>query len=280
MLHAVFGRLSGKGVDMSYAIDLSPRQSARTLEQAFRHRATVLIEPRCWNGETFAGRLTAPEMPPGVKATSMIVVLEPAEGYDPQHYAAQCPSYERLKSLVTSYCDAMIQMGDNRYLFSSDVIRVERGADGRPVRLHLSRPETIQVAQRRRFWRFRPARSSQVEIRWTRDDGTPGGAVGWLCNVSGDGLACRVDQRVGEQLWIGDRLTLEFALSPGDPQHYVLDATICSKTPAGTEDKMIIGVQFLTGDGHESSSRAADLLRQHLLAKHALRAGTHEGADA
>jgi len=47
---------------MVYALDLSPRQTARTLEQAIRHRALVFIEPRTWTGgEGFAGRLEPSE---------------------------------------------------------------------------------------------------------------------------------------------------------------------------------------------------------------------------
>ena len=33
---------------MPYAIDLNKRQSARTLEQAIRHGAEVLLEARIW----------------------------------------------------------------------------------------------------------------------------------------------------------------------------------------------------------------------------------------
>jgi hypothetical protein len=143
----------------------------------------------------------------------------------------------------------------------------------------MSRPETMQVAQRRKFWRFRPAKSAQVELRWG-DESAPNGAVAWMCNVSGDGLACRVDQRIGEQLWIGDQLLVKFALAPGDPQHYSLSAVLCNKTPAGSEGKLILGLQFMTGPEFEANARAAELLRHHLMAHYGTLADTREGADA
>ena len=45
---------------------------------------------------------------------------------------------------------------------------------------------------------IRPARSSQVELRWTKDDQGIAGGVAWLCNVSAEGLACRADMRISE----------------------------------------------------------------------------------
>ncbi len=272
---------------MAYAIDLSPRQCSRTLEQAARHQAIIVLEPRQWaEGESLTGRLQAirAEAPP-IAGQMLAVMIEPAE--NPAETQAAAQSGDRLKfaellsQLPGTYCDAIVQLGDNRYLFSTDVVNAEIPSDkNQPIFMHITKPETMQVAQRRRFWRFRPGQSAQVELHWGEGGAGPRGAIGWMCNVSGDGLACRIDSRIGDQLWIGDQLSAEFSLAPGDPQRYVLDAVLCNKTPAGTPDQLILGLQFVTGPGHESTVRTAERLRQQLLVKFAAPADTREGADA
>src|SRR5205085_11280083 len=61
---SVFG-LCATGSTMSYAIDLTARQSSRILEQALRHRAGIVLEPRVFNEEeSLCGHLDA-ALPPG-----------------------------------------------------------------------------------------------------------------------------------------------------------------------------------------------------------------------
>ena len=278
---------------MPYAIELSPRQSARTIEQAVRHASLVALEPRIWpEDEPIECQLAgSPPTDPQqrVQGATLTLLVPTGEGEfsvqsGPQTWGlgrGPGASVERLEELVGTYCDATIHLGEHRYLFCSDVTWVERGAPGeRGVRLVLSRPATLQVVQRRRFRRLKVAKSAQIEMRWLSDDKVPGGGVGWLCNICAEGLACRIEQRVAEQLWIGEKLRVSFALEPGGAERFDLDAVLCNKIPAGTEGKIILGLQFLADAEHESSAAVARLLRRRLIREYALAAGNREGADA
>jgi len=270
---------------MAYAIDLSKRQSARTLEQAIRHRAEVILETRVWpDAEPIVCRLEeTPKPGQGKTATPKTLVLSysPAPG-DPRATGPDDPHTpeelaERYAQLVGTYCDLFIRLGDHVYLCSGDVTRVEQpSADRRDIRFHLSRPETIQVAQRRRFRRIAVADSSKVRLSWARDDRSTNEGIAWLCNVSANGIACRADAHVVDRLWIGDRLRVEFTLTPTDPEQLVLEAVVCNKTPAGTAGKMIIGMQFLTGPEYEASTRAAESLRRRLWSSNLLASQTRD----
>jgi len=270
---------------MSYAIDLTPRQSSRILEQALRHKAGVTLEPRIFNeDETLTGQIEA-ILPSAGAANSpsavVIAVQAPPVVSDVSQFASHPTTIQELNLLVGTCCDAGLRLGDARYLFDGDVIRVEHAHEP-PVmaRIFLTRPDTLQVMQRRRFSRFRPARSTQVELRWQKDAESLHGTIAWLCNISPDGLACRVERRIGEQLWIGDRVTAEFTVAPGELNHYVIDSFLCSKTPGGTEDKMILGLQFVSEPGFENSKLATEKLRQHLQARLGSPVNQTKGADA
>lgn len=271
---------------MSYAIDLTPRQSARTLEQAIRHHALIVLEPRTWSeDEWFVCRIERAEAPRIGSRGGGVLVLTSERQFQPtdEQGAPDGPvrqqPLDRCPLLIGTYCDASLQLGEVRYLLSAEVVEVSTAGEG-SVRIHITRPEHLQVSQRRRYCRFRPARSAQVELRWLTDSDTLGGGVAWLCNVSAEGLACRTDARIGDQLCIGDEVKVDFTLAPGDPQHFSLDAVICNKMPGGSEDKLLLGLQFLTGPGYENSARGVDALRHVLLARYALLADAREGADA
>jgi hypothetical protein len=265
---------------MAYAIDLSARQSSRTLEQAVRHHAELSLQPRIWSEDTtVACRLLSIETPIGWQSRRPCLVVEicgeaPSDPScsDPDGAASRNGDLESepMGTLIGTYCDATIQLGENRYLFCSDVVAVQGpSTPGGRSRIYLARPENVQVAQRRRSWRFRPAQSSRVELTWTNAEKTRSEGIGWLCNVSADGLACRADAALAEQLGIGEQVSISFALTPGDPERFSLDAVLCNKTPAGTEGTMILGLQFMTGQGHQASASAAEGLRRKLLARYA-----------
>jgi hypothetical protein len=258
---------------MAYAIDLSPRQSSRTLEQAVRHHAEILVYPRLLAAsDPIVSRLISIETPIGWQSRRPCLVLEAYNGIpipqpDP---AGGEPEAGAIESLIGSYCDVTMQLGENRYLFCTDVVAVQGpSSPGVRPRIYLARPETLQVAQRRRAWRFRPAQSSRVEMTWINAENSKTEGIGWLCNVSSEGLACRTENNVAEQLGIGEQIGLAFALTPGDPERFVMDAVLCNKTPAGTEGTMILGLQFLIGQGHQGSAAAAEALRRKLLARYA-----------
>lgn len=261
---------------MAYALELSDRQSTRTLEQAVRHRAPLFVCPRVRpDEEILHGRLVGIETPAGWRShrTCLVAMIERVESAASQDRAGDAVhavvTQDDCADLIGTYCDVAIVLGDHRYLFSADVVTVQDGTEEEAAaRLYIAKPDTIQVAQRRRFWRFRPAQSSRVELTWRSPDGTTTEGIGWLCNVSADGLACRVDARVSDQIGIGEEIKVDFALTPGDPERFALDAVICNKTPAGTAGTIILGMQFLTGPGHDGTHHAADNLRRQLLARY------------
>ena len=165
---------------MPFAIDLSPRQSTRTLEQAMRHRAEVLVEPRTWEeADPLSCRLEpAPETGSRREGGARLIVLS----YEPsaENQTGPQPSIEQFCRLVGTYCDLAIRLGENIYLCSSDVVRVE------------------------------------------------------------------------------------ITLSPTDPQRFVFDAAVCNKIPAGTEGRMIVGMQFQTDPQLATSLQMAEALRRRL----------------
>ena len=276
---------------MSYAIDLNERQTARTLEQAVRHNAIVLLEPRIWSvGEVLRCRLEPSESPvPGRRlyAAPLIVVTCPED--EPAvtavggqtGRAAEIQAVERLSPLIGTYCDVTLQLGEHRYLFSTDVTHVEPAGPGQTdVRLYLRRPDVIQVAQRRRFRRIQLPQASQVEIRWHGEDGGAAGGVGWLYNIGEDGIACRTDTVLADRLYIGQEVVIDFSIRPGEAERFVLDAVICNKTPAGNQDRTVIGLQFLAGEGHEASAAVREWLRRRLRAISYSPPGVRKGVDA
>jgi hypothetical protein len=269
---------------MAYAIDLSPRQTTRTLEQAVRHQAETIIQPRIWaDDQALNCRLINIETPKGWRSRRQCLVLEPVDetSEETQESLQQIhPDEAQINSLIGTYCDISLQLGENRYLFCADVIAVLAAhEESTSNRLFLSRPEQIQVAQRRRFWRFRPAQSSRVDLSWTNSDETTGEGIGWLCNVSADGLACRVGSKEADLLGIGEEIKLSFCLAPGDQKRFAIDAVLCSKMPAGTEGAMILGLQFLTNEDHPTSACHAKQLGQQLLARYTPVLDASEGAD-
>ncbi len=277
-----------------YALELSARQSARTLEQAVRHRAVVELRPRIApDDEPIHCRLEAVaacDASPGRGPCLRLVPLAPGEHPDDdldddhddvprERVPGRAAPLETYARLVGTYCDATLRLGEHRYVFSTDVVGVRaRPSVGSPE-LHVARPDVLQVRQRRRFWRFEPAQSAQVHLRWSTNDQPFGTGVGWLCNVSPDGLACRVQMRVADQLQIGDELRADLALVPGESEPIHVEVALCNKTPGGSEGAMILGLQVLRGEGHEDSARGAELLRRQLLSRYAPIADASTGED-
>lgn len=208
---------------MEYAIDLNPRQSARTLEQAVRYQATALLDPGAWPDiDGLKGRLVAL----GAETVRVEITEWPMLSPD---------------TLVASYCDVALQLGQDRFLFSTHATGAEKCSDRWFV--DLARPTTLQVCQRRRFWRVKLAESSRVHLRWGAN-GVPGHITGWLCNISGEGLACLVEIEAAADLLIGETIAASFEL-PGCDEPFQLDAVLCNKTPTAEQDRVIVGMQFL-----------------------------------
>jgi hypothetical protein len=221
---------------MKYAVDLSERQSARTLEQAVRHRAMIIVEPRVWlDMEGIKGRIIDLD-----DADAIIEITE-----DP---------LTALDVIVGTYCDGSVLLGRDQYLFSTNITSV--GIEGKHWHVRLARPIRLQVQQRRRYWRVELAQSSKVELR----HGEPARAIGagMLCNISGEGLACLVDVPLAEQIGIGDTVYTSFSL-PDSDRTFELAGILCNKTPASQPDRTIIGMQFLEPASSGTAGPARDL---------------------
>jgi hypothetical protein len=208
---------------MVVTLDLTARQAARVLAQAVRVRAKLEIEPRpescrslIWG--TIDGR----------QDDLVQVVL---------HYAGQ-----ELASvgLVGAMCDVRTIVSGQLCMFSTCVMDVINEAV--PRRLTLAVPQTIQVANRRRFARRCPTEPVPVRI-CVAGSGPPFVAV--LSNIGPNGIGCRVASRdLDELLLIGDETKVEFVL-PWSSDVYVLSAVTCSKSAERDEQCMAVGFEFV-----------------------------------
>jgi hypothetical protein len=266
-----------------FAIDLSNRQSARTLEQAIRHETDILLQPRHRpDNPPIHGQLfDCPTLQDKQKDSRFITVAichnaEVTEGSEAnpaseaedaeRHLEQQGRAYNwDYRELLGVYCDASLLLGEHRYFFSTDVVGVETDAqpDGNTF-LTLSRPEQIQVAQRRRYRRINLAHSTQVSLQWKGEQDEANYGIGWLCNISQDGLACRTESPTADRLCIGEPLHVEFNLGGGEEMHYTIKAMLCSKTPAGSQGKIILGMQFLANEENDASYRSIQALKVQL----------------
>lgn len=209
---------------MILALDLTPRQIARVLEQALRNRAKLEIEPR--GGAT-------PRLLDGVlearEGNLLRVEVRPDENGPP------------LDSLIGSFCDVRMVLSKQLYLFSSCVIDVLDTAA--PVRLTLAAPEDVQVANRRKFLRYRLGKTAQVRVWPAADAAEP--FIGELYDVSRDGLACLLPKgEAHEALLLGDEVRLALNFQGAEPC-FELAATVCNKMPAPEEGQWLLGVEFL-----------------------------------
>lgn len=272
---------------MSYAIDLNNRQSARTLEQAIRQHAQVIVEPRAWNDHRhLVCRLEPTGSPLDLDIVPLITlaVLGQCEaGLDLM--GGEATTYksidaDELHGITGTYIDAVISLGEQRYMFSSDLLRMQSPkSSGEAPQVHLTRPAILQVAQRRRFRRIILSHSAQVELSWNRAGEPTMGGVAWLCNISGEGLACRTEERIAETMWIGEELDIEFTLAPGDSERFNLQGVLCSKTASGNLHKAILGIQFFIDENHPASAANVRVLRKRLMDRAAQLADMRKGVD-
>ncbi len=282
-----------------FAIDLSPRQSARTIEQAIRHQTEVHLQPRHRpEAPPINGRLDDRPMHGQTKDHRFITIVvhhdehsqNQADGkhsdnqpngrnFETSPNEQDLPNNCDYRDLLGVYCDVSLLMGEHRYFFNVDVVGVE--TDAQPpsdTYLTLACPEQIQVAQRRRYRRINLAHSTQVSLQWTGEEKKTIRGIGWLCNISQDGLACRTEATNADQLCIGEPLYVEFNLGGGEDSHYSMDALLCSKTPAGSQGKIILGIQFLADSSNEKSSKSVEALKKHLAAWYAKQPHNHKKA--
>lgn len=148
------------------------------------------------------------------------------------------PSFDAA-DLVGQSCEVKLHDGQV-YSFASTIHGVPRW--GRSIALAVSRPETIEVVERRRLGRAALAPSSEVTIEWRARD-TAHSRTAKLLNISADGMACRMDENDARGIKGGGRVTLSFELPASGPK-FCLGAIVSNKTPA-SEGCVILGMEFV-----------------------------------
>jgi hypothetical protein len=223
-------------------IDLNPRQSNRVLEQALRGRARLELEVRArQSDEPVAGFLA------GRDGQVLRIDLEAGTRSLPLH------------ELIGAFCDVRIILSGQLYLFSTCITDVLD--PGGPQRLLLAAPDTIHVANRRRFERRTLAGFSQVRL-WPADSKTP--YIGELCNISGDGLACRMIRgELDELLLVGDAVRVAFTLA-GSGEDFDLPASVCNKTVTSDGQQLLLGLEYCLDNDDHATRMAVDRLRAAL----------------
>jgi len=165
-------------------------------------------------------------------------------------------------------------------------IPVRRRRDPRPSRrtsrrfprVFITRPETLQVMQRRRFSRFRPARSTQVELRWQKDEGSLHGTSRGFATSARTVWHASVERRIGEQLWIGDRITWSSRSRPVIES--LCHRSFCAADTGRHRRQDDLGLQFVRSLVFENSQQATEKLRKHLQARLGMPSSQPKGADA
>lgn len=218
---------------MMIALDLSPRQTARVIEQAVQSRAKLEVEPRpdvC--AELIWGSVESRE------DAVFIVTL---------HHTAEDLALSRL---VGAMCDVRTILSGQLCLFSTFIVDVEDNVVPRRIRLAI--PDVVQVANRRRFARRTPTEPIPVRLTPPSSNAT---FVGILSNIGPSGLGCRiVSQELDEVLLIGDEILLEFVL-PWQTETFRLPAAVCSKTNCGEDGHIIAGFEFVAKGNEEALER-------------------------
>lgn len=207
---------------MQLAIDLTPRQAARVLEQALRAKAELELEPRNLpDGDPLHGKLLGRE-------GELLAV----QVHDP-------PSAVPLSVLIGAFCEVETVLSGELHRFSTCVLDVVE--DPPPRRLLVVVPETIQVANRRQFERTNATVASQVRL-WVGSQ--PGPAIGLLANVSADGLACNLPgTALDKDLALGDELRVHFELA-GFDETFELPVVLCNKMLTQDKHQLSLGMNF------------------------------------
>lgn len=224
---------------MQLAIDLTPRQAARVIEQAVRAKAQFEIEPRNLpDGEPLRGTLLGRE-------GELLSVQMESQGLD-------LP----LTVLIGAFCEVRTELSGELYLFTTCVLDVVE--DPPPGRTLIVVPELIQVLNRRQFERTNATVASQVRL-WSGAQPTP--AVGLLANVSADGLACNLPGTgLDQSLTLGDELRVSFELA-GFDEIFELPATLCNKLLTTDRQQLSLGLRFNVGADDAVARHTLERLR-------------------
>lgn len=207
---------------MTFAIELSQKQSGRILECACRTQQDIHLLPNAWSGR---------------KPISCKMVHIENDGLV---LTVKCLDDTDFKDLLNIYCQVDLDLEDGQYFFDANIIAVRHHNDG--VGLTLGWPDNILVKQRRRFSRHALAQSSEVQLSTQRGDclETFGGQ---LYNLSEDGLAFQLAKTDADKIEIGQNCCVCFEV-PEQEHTYRFEGIICRTLPSSSQDSAIIGMHF------------------------------------
>jgi len=225
---------------MQAAIELTPRQTARVLEQALRAHVRLEIELAA-RDERLAGRLLS-------RQDGLLLIELPDPGPAPP-----------LTSLIGAFCDVTMILSGQRYLFATCV--ADYVENTLPQRLRLAVPEVVQVTNRRRFDRLRQPHPAPLQLWVTR---APRPWVGTLTSLGPAGLGGRLPRaELDDLLLIEDEVRVGFHL-PSTGESFDLAAVVCFKTPTLDGQRLDVGLELCVPQPDEPTQRALERLRTAL----------------
>lgn len=137
-----------------------------------------------------------------------------------------------------------MEIGGLTYHFETRLARLANEAE--PGIVHLERPETVTLLDRRRSPRRCLRTPTEVVLCATGEGET------WRCsaamlNVSPDGIACRVPEQDVRALTVGQTLNVRFCLDSSSTG-FDLSGRITNITQGGTPHHAVVGLAFIADD--------------------------------
>ncbi|MBW7906817.1 MAG: PilZ domain-containing protein [Phycisphaerae bacterium] len=224
---------------MDIALEMTPRQSGRVLEQAVRGRVAVVIEPR---GERAEAPLHGTV--DGREGNLLSVRIEQRES-------------ELPAGLIGMFCEVRMTASGQHYLFSSCVLDLSDISS--PVYLLLAVPSTIHVANRRRFERYSVPTAAQVRLQPAGSSRAQFTAL--LADVSAEGIACSMSApKDDDPLLVGENVNVCFEL-PGYDENFELGGSICNRALTPDKQLLTLGIEFAPAAGTGAQQRTMERLQ-------------------
>lgn len=219
---------------VQYAYLISTKQSNRIILQAAKMHVNCWVEPICSEGPALLGMCTTIE-----DANDKTITLS----------SEQIPSEFHL--VPTQYYQLIFSVADERYLAISDLQNHRKKDDSEKTYLIFTRPNTLQVMQRRRYHRIKPSVAIPVYISWKDQEelgeSYKSPAFGQIIELSTHGMSIKTAQSLDNHIFIGDTIYIRFNLHPHEPTYFT-PATICHKQLDEFKSELTVGVQFILSD--------------------------------
>ncbi len=215
---------------VNYAYDISPKQSARVIGHSVKLKSTIWVEPI--EPTQFKKGLST-QIVSSDNTTITLLILRPDT---------------EITFKSGEYYHLIFSLGEERYLGVSDFQLSKEEGDKKY--LIFTRPKTLQVMQRRKYRRVKPAVSIPVYISWEQNEQstahkTP--AFGQVIEISTHGMSMKTSQTIDNYVFIGDTIYIRFNLSVHEPTYFT-PATICHKRLNKEKSELILGLQFILSE--------------------------------